>query len=154
VKQTRKKAAKLAPVRARKEPPPAPVPSPSPRWPVRLLTAGAVLLILHGAVELLPTLLIIFPAANQMPRFIFDELARNWQMTLGVSVVSGLLRVAAAVGILKNLHWGWMLGIILSVITFAMLTFYLPMGVMDAVLSGAVLIALLVGRYPQARISG
>jgi len=154
MKSTRKKAVKPVSVRAREETPPFPAPPVSSRWPARLLTAGAALLILHGVIELLPLLMIASPGVNQAPHFIFEELAANWQMTLGFSIVSGLLRVAAAVGILKNLHWGWMLGIIISVITFAVLTFYLPMGIMDAVLSGGVLITLLIGRYPEAKISG
>jgi hypothetical protein len=154
MKTVKKTSIRQTTARTQKEPPPAVMPAHSPRWPAWLLTAGAVLLILHGIIELLPALMVFAPNTNQIPEFIFEDLAAHWQMTLGFSIVCGLLRLAAAVGILKNLKWGWMLGIILSVITFAVLTLYLPMGIMDAVFSGPVLLLLLIGRYPEAKISG
>jgi hypothetical protein len=117
-----------------------------------LLSFGAILLILHGIIEISPILLLFMPSSGMKPSFIFDELAQNWQMTLGISIVSGLIRIIAAIGILKNWYWGWLLGMIISVITFTMLTFYLPMGVMDAIFSGGVLILLVIGRYPGAGI--
>ena len=154
MKTTRKKAAPRIPVQARRDTLPA-APSSNPaRWPAHLLTAGAGLLILHGIIEVLPALMIFFPAADFAPEFIIGDLAANWQMTLGFSIVCGLLRLAAGAGILRKMLWGWLLGIILSIITFTVLTWYLPMGVMDAVLSGPVLLLLLIGRYPETKISG
>ncbi len=154
MKTTRKKAIQRVPASTQNKPATIAVPAGSPRWPAWLLTAGAVLLILHGIIELLPALLVFAPNTGQIPEFIFEDLAAHWQMTLGFSIVCGLLRLAAAVGILRNRLWGWTLGIVLSIITFAVLTFYLPMGVMDAVFAGPVLLLLLIGRYPEAKISG
>jgi hypothetical protein len=119
----------------------------------RLLGAGAIILILHGVMELLPSILWIFPSAS-MPTFIFNEIAENWQMILWVSLVAAALRMIAALGILRNLKWGWILGILISLVTFAMLTFYLPMGIVDAVLSGSVLVLLVIGRYQEEKILG
>jgi hypothetical protein len=151
---TKKKAAALSPVSAQKGPQLSSAPSNSSPWPARLLTFGAAFLILHGIIELLPALIIFLPASDYAPQFIIGELAANWQMTLGFSIVCGLLRLAAGAGILRKMLWGWLLGIILSIITFTVLTWYLPMGVMDAVLSGPALLLLLIGRYPDTKISG
>jgi hypothetical protein len=150
----KKKAAAPSSAIAPKAPQLSSAPSNSSPWPARLLAFGAALLILHGIVEVLPALLIFLPASDYAPQFIIGDLAAHWQMTLGFSVVCGLLRLAAATGILRKMLWGWLLGIILSVITLTVLTWYLPMGVMDAVFSGPVLLLLLIGRYPDTKISG
>jgi hypothetical protein len=154
MKSMRKKTAPRTPVRAQRDTPLA-APSNNPaRWPAGLLAIAAALLILHGIVEVLPAFVIFFPAADFAPEFIIGDLAAHWQMTLGFSVVCGLLRLAAGAGILRKMLWGWLLGIILSVITLTVLTWYLPMGVMDAVFSGPVLLLLLIGRFPVTKISG
>ena len=150
---TRKKdaapASTIAPRGPRRSSAPA---YPSP-WPARLLAFAAALLILHGLIEVLPAVFLFVPAGDFAPQFIIGDLAAHWQMTLGFSVVCGLLRLAAGAGILRKMLWGWLLGIILSAITLTVLTWYLPMGVMDAVFSGPVLLLLLIGRYPEAKIS-
>jgi len=66
--------------------------------------------------------------------------------------VSGVLRILATAGLFANRKWGWVLALLLSVITFAMLTFYLPFGVMDAALVGLVIALLLTGRYGNEKI--
>jgi hypothetical protein len=152
MKSKRKQSAPRVSARVQNSTPPADVTGTPARWPARLLAVAAVLLLLHGIVELLPALILFVPAGDFAPKFIIGDLAANWQMTLGFSVVCGLLRLAAGAGILRKMLWGWLLGIILSVITLAVLTWYLPMGVMDAVFSGPVLFLLLIGRYPEAKI--
>jgi hypothetical protein len=112
----------------------------------RLFSLSSVLLILHGLIEVL-SLILLFNPSLPGPHFIFAELQNSPQAVAGVGVVSGLLRLAAAFGILKNREWGWTLGLLMSGITFSMLTFYLPAGATDAFLSGGVLVALLVGRF-------
>jgi hypothetical protein len=148
------KAAVPSPVPARKGPQLPSAPSNSSPWPARWLAIAAAVLILHGLIEVLPALMLLFPAADFAPQFIIGDIAANWEMTLGFSIVCGLLRLAAGAGILRKMLWGWLLGIILSVITLTVLTWFLPMGVMDAVFSGPVLLLLLIGRYPEAKISG
>ncbi len=138
--------------RARSDPPPVPSTGNSARWPARLMAIAAAFLILHGLIETVPAVFLFIPAGDFAPQFIIGDLAAHWQMTLGFSVVCGLLRLAAGAGILRKMLWGWLLGIILSVITLAVLTWYLPMGVMDAVFSGPVLLLLLIGRYPESKI--
>jgi hypothetical protein len=115
------------------------------------LIVASTLLAIHGIIELLSILWLFSPATIQ---FAFGELNQSWQATMIVGVISGLLRICAVVGILTNRLWGWALGIAMSIITFAMLTLYLPAGASDAILAGGALVFLLVGRYPTAKILG
>jgi hypothetical protein len=115
------------------------------------LFVASTLLAIHGLIELMSILWAFSPVTIQ---FAFGELNQSWQATMIVGVVSGLLRICAVVGILTNRLWGWALGIAMSVITFAMLTLYLPAGASDALLAAGALVLLLVGRYPTARILG
>jgi hypothetical protein len=146
---------KTAPARVKIKPVEAPAPAQAAEpgvWPKRLLSAAVILLILHGVMELLSALFWFVPSEN-LPAFVFSEIANNLQLVIWISLVAAALRFVAAVGISRNLKWGWLLGVYISFITFAMLTFYLPMGVVDAVLAGAVLALLVIGRYPDAKIS-
>jgi len=117
----------------------------------RLLTVAGVLLLVHGLIEVMG-LFAFFSPSNQ-PSFIFEELTRNWQYAVWIGVISGFLRILAAIGIFVNRRWGWALGVLISATTFVSLTFYLPFGIMDAILSGAVLILLLVFNYGNAKIA-
>jgi len=117
----------------------------------RLLILASLLLIAHGVIELLSLLWLVQPPTFS---FAFEELGRTYQATMLVGVISGLLRVAAAAGILANRMWGWALGVLMSAVTFAMLTFYLPAGAADAILAGGVMVLLLAGKYQGAPILG
>ncbi len=155
MKSIRKNAAPRMPVRARRDTPSAASVNSSPaRWPAWLLAIAAALLLLHGLIEVVPAVFLFVPAGDFAPQFIIGDIAAHWQMTLGFSVICGLLRLAAGAGILRKMLWGWLLGIILSVITLTVLTWFLPMGVMDALFSGPVLLLLLIGRFPDTKISG
>jgi hypothetical protein len=106
------------------------------------------LLLIHGGIEVLGLLGFLgFP-----PTFAFAEISANWPVAIWIGVVSGVLRVLAAAGLFGNRRWGWMLGLLLCVITMASLTFYLPFGLMDSVLSGAVLALLVIARYENEKI--
>jgi hypothetical protein len=115
------------------------------KWLIRL--AGLFLLI-HGVIELSALLSFLgFP-----PTYIFAELNVNWPLTIWVGVVAGALRILAMAGLFTNRKWGWVLALLLSVTTFTMLTFYLPFGVIDALLAGLVLAFLVTGRYGSEKI--
>lgn len=115
------------------------------KWCIRV--AGFLLLV-HGGIELLGLVGFLgFP-----PTFAFAELTANWSLAIWIGVVSGVLRVLAAAGLFGNRLWGWLLGLLLCVITMASLTFYLPFGLMDSVLSGTVLALLVIARYKHERI--
>lgn len=116
----------------------------------RLLTIAAILLLVHGLIELMG--LFAFVSPTNQPLFIFEELTRNWQYAVWIGVISGILRILAGIGIFANRKWGWALGGLVSLTTFVSLTFYLPFGVMDALLSGTVLTLLAVAHYGEAKI--
>ena len=115
-----------------------------------LLTAAAVLLLIHGIVEL--TALFAFVSPSYRPSFIFEELSLHWAYAVWVGVISGLVRVLSAAGILAQRRWGWALGLAISGTTLVTLTLYLPFGIMDAALSWAVVSLLLMSHYRGARI--
>lgn len=116
----------------------------------RFLTIAAVLLLVHGLIELMA--LFAFVSPTNQPSFIFEELTRNWQYAVWIGVISGILRMLAAIGIFANRKWGLVLGVLISMTTLVSLTFYLPFGVMDALLAGAVLTLLLVFNYGTTKI--
>ncbi|KPV65277.1 MAG: hypothetical protein AOA65_0312 [Candidatus Bathyarchaeota archaeon BA1] len=104
---------------------------------------------IHGVIELLATLAIF---TGQAPPFIFPEIRENWQQAVLIGFISGVVRVIAAFGVFRGMKWGLALGILFSATTLASLTFYLPYGVMDALLSGIVLILLVVSYYGKEKI--
>ena len=116
----------------------------------RLLTVAGVLLLVHCLIEMMG--IFAFFSPSNRPSFIFEELTRNWQYAVWIGVIVGFLRILAAIAIFANRKWGWALGVLISATTFVSLTFYLPFGVMDAILSGAVLTLLLVFNYGSAKI--
>lgn len=104
---------------------------------------------IHGVIELLAILGFF---TGEAPPFIFPEVRENWQQAVLVGSISGVMRVIAASGIFRGMKWGLALGILFSATTLASLTFYLPYGVMDALLSGIVLILLVVSYYGKEKI--
>jgi uncharacterized membrane protein (DUF2068 family) len=116
-----------------------------------LLVVAAVGLGLHGLIEMASITLVAAPGFFHQ-EFAFEELSSQPAALAGVGVVFGLLRLLAAAGIFSNRLWGWVLGVLISTATFAMLTLYLPAGMTDAVFSGLVLACLLVARYSGERI--
>jgi hypothetical protein len=114
-----------------------------------LLTVTAVLLIIHGIVE--AAALLAFVSPSFQPSFVFEELSRNWKYAIWIGVISGCIRILAAVGILACQKWGWALAIVISVTTLLTLTLYLPFGIMDALLAWPVMILLIVYHYKGAR---
>ena len=114
-----------------------------------LLTGAAILLIIHGVVEL--AALLAFVSPSYRPSFIFEELSRNWTYAVWVGAIAGCIRILAAAGILACRKWGWALAIVVSATTLLTLTFYLPFGIMDALLAWPVMILLIVSHYKGAR---
>jgi hypothetical protein len=116
--------------------------------------AGAALII-HGLIELAPLLFqnkANAPQGREMQKFIFEPLQNNMKVTTLVGGIFGVVRLLAALGIFLSLMWGWALGVIISVVTFVIMTLYLPWGIMDGILSGIALISLLIGYFGSQRI--
>ncbi len=95
---------------------------------------------------------LVFIFSPSRINFAFGELVQSLPATLLAGMIFGLLRVTAAVGILTNRMWGWVLGGLMAVITFSTLTFYLHLSVADGLLAGAALVLLLLGKFPGKRI--
>lgn len=112
---------------------------------ILLYIAGSVL-VLHSLMEFaaLPSLFRFKPgtpaSGHGVPAFVFEPLQTNLRATMAIGVIFGVLRLAAAIGIFLNLVWGLWLGATVSVVTLVVKTLYLPIGVIDGILSSAALI--------------
>ncbi|MCX7039162.1 MAG: hypothetical protein NT005_08525 [Spirochaetes bacterium] len=116
----------------------------------RSLVAAATLLLIHGLIEVMA--LFAFVSPSYRPTFIFEELSVNWAFAVWAGVIAGSVRMLAAGGILARRKWGWALGLVISGTTLVTCTFYLPFGIMDAVLAWGVMILLIVSHYGGARM--
>ena len=119
---------------------------------IALITA-AVTLTLHGLMEVAP-LLFMFRSklstqnmGRGIPKFIFEPLQNNMKMTMFLGVIFGFVRLAAVAGIAANFMWAWSLGVIISIVTLIVMTFYLPMGIVDGILSSITLLGLLIAYW-------
>ncbi|HLO31773.1 MAG TPA: hypothetical protein VK249_21650 [Anaerolineales bacterium] len=114
------------------------------------LTIAVIALTLHGLMELAPLLFMFrsrLAAQNTgkgIPRFIFEPLQNNIRTTMFLGLIFGFIRVIAAAGIAGNFMWAWGLGVSISIVTLMIMTFYLPMGIVDGILSGITLLSLLI----------
>ena len=118
-------------------------------------TVSGILLVVYGAIELFPLLMTKKGKNMDMskgPVFIFKPLQENVKMAHIMGGIFGVMRIIAAVGIFLNLFWGFALGVSLSIITYAVMTLYLPFGIMDGVLSGAILVTLLISYFGDKNI--
>ena len=106
-----------------------------------LLKVAGIALAIHGFIEILG-LFSFF--TGEPPNFVFQEIEANWQQAVILGVIAGAVRIVAAVGIFKTRRWGIVLGMVQSVVTLTTLAFYLPFGIMDAVLSNITLVTLVM----------
>lgn len=65
----------------------------------------------------------------------------------------GVIRVIAAVGILKNKMWGLILAVIMCIITLTLMMFLLPAGILDGIFAGSVLVLLLMYYFGDKKIA-
>ncbi len=118
-----------------------------------ILIIAAILLILHGLMELAPLPFLFRSKSGSrntgkgIPKFIFEPLQNNMRLTMTLGIIFGFLRVIAAIGMVTNFMWAWVLGVVISGVTLTIMTFYLPMGIVDGVLSGLTLISLLMAYW-------
>lgn len=114
----------------------------------KLLKVAGIVLVIHGVIELLAIFSLL---TGQPPPFVFQELKENWQYAILIGLVAGAIRIIAAVGVFKSMKWGLALGIAMSIITHSTLTFYLPYGIMDALLAGIVLVLLVMAYWGKEK---
>lgn len=115
-----------------------------------LLRTACVVLVIHGVIELLAVSSLL---TGESPNFVFQEVRENWQQAIYIGVITGAIRIVASVGIYRMMKWGVVLGIAISAITFSMLTFYLPFGVMDSLLAGIVLVLSVMAYFGKEKIA-
>lgn len=122
---------------------------------------AAILLIIHGGFLEIAGVLAMIPAllwgtdkydVGQYFSFRLPYFQENINMMIIMGAIYGVLRVIAAIGILKNRMWGLVLAIILCCITLALMMFLLPAGIMDGVLSGATLVLILIQYFEKANL--
>src|SRR5699024_7484332 len=86
--------------------------------------------------------------------FALPYLQDNLYLMMAISGVFAALRVIGAIGVLRNRMWGLVLCTTTCVLTLALMTFMLPAGIVDGVLSGGAFVLILLARYGAAPIEG
>lgn len=122
---------------------------------------AAILLIIHGGVMEIMGVLAMIPALlwgtdkydiGQYFSFKLPYFQDNLKLMIIMGAIYGVLRVIAAVGLLKNRMWGLVLAGILCCITLSLMMFLLPAGIMDGILSAAVLVLILFQYFGKREI--
>ena len=120
---------------------------------MKYLRYTAVLLLIHGGIEILGGLMAFLPAGQigyhifAMP-FLRDNLA-----VVGViGIIFGILRIIAATRLRYNRLWVWYLTMIMCIVTLILMIFMIPSGIGDGILAGLTTIFLLIGRYGKLAI--
>lgn len=127
----------------------------------RQVRVAAALMIAQGALMeglpflALPVLLMMNVHASVLAQgfsFIVPFFNAHLYLMMAMSGIFGSLRVVAAIGLLRNRLWGYWLGTINCLVTLVVMTFMLPAGIVDGLLSGAALFFLLLARYGETPI--
>ena len=103
----------------------------------------------------LPVLLILNVDASELSRgfsFIVPFFDEHLYLMMAMSGIFGALRVAGAIGLLKNRLWGYWFSIVNCTITLVLMIFMLPAGIADGLLAGGALLLLLVAKFGDTPI--
>jgi hypothetical protein len=119
---------------------------------------ASILLILHGFTEIM-TLFSIF-APSQYVSQMFEnfggmnkaDIADNLMILLMFGVFWGIIRIIAALGILKMRKWAVVLGVIVSVVSLIAAISIIPFGLMDTIFAAPVLILLLMAWFEKTTL--
>ena len=121
---------------------------------------AAILMIIHGGFMEIGGVLAMIPALmvgtdkfdiGQYFSFKLPYFQDNLNMMIIMGAMYGILRVIAAIGLLRNRMWGLVLAVILCCITLTLMMFLLPAGIMDGVLAGISLVLILM-QYFDGRV--
>ena len=116
------------------------------------LRAAAALMLVQGVlmeggvfIGLLVLQLLGIDQAEATERFSFalGYLQDNLYQVMVMSGIFGAMRIAGAVGVLRNRMWGMVLSLINCTVTLVLMLFILPAGIADGLLSGTALVLLL-----------
>lgn len=127
----------------------------------RNIRIAALLMMFQGIVMeglpllALPVLLILNVDASELSRgfsFIVPFFDEHLYLMMAMSGIFGALRVAGAIGLLKNRLWGYWFSIVNCTITLVLMIFMLPAGIADGLLAGGALLLLLVAKFGDTPI--
>lgn len=122
---------------------------------------AALLMIIHGglmeigrALSFIALIVLKTDKFNieQYVFFKFPYYQDNVYMMIVMSVIYGMVRVIGAIGLLKNRMWGFTLSIINCIVTMLLMSFMLPMGIIDGILACSVLILMLLQYYEKVKL--
>ncbi|MBX3093330.1 MAG: hypothetical protein KF680_02130 [Cryobacterium sp.] len=118
----------------------------------RVRVAGTLQLIQGGLMEGLPFLGLLVALALGIDQAAVTERAQifalaylndNLYLMMIMSGIFGALRVVASIGLFTNRMWGLVLSLVMCTVTLVLMTFMLPAGIVDGLLSGTALVLLL-----------
>lgn len=121
---------------------------------------AAMLMIIHGGFMEIGGVFAMIPALmvgtdkfdiGQYFSFKLPYFQDNLNMMIIMGAMYGILRVIAAIGLLRNRMWGLVLAVILCYITLTLMMFLVPAGIMDGVLAGISLVLILM-QYFDGRV--
>lgn len=121
---------------------------------------AAMLMIIHGGFMEIGGVFAMIPALmvgtdkfdiGQYFSFKLPYFQDNLNMMIIMGAMYGILRVIAAIGLLRNRMWGLVLAVILCCITLTLMMFLVPAGIMDGVLAGISLVLILM-QYFDGRV--
>jgi len=124
----------------------------------KLLLFSAILLILHGFIEIMGLFALFAPAEYASQYFVNfggmnpAALSENVALISMFGLLWGITRIIAAVGILRRRKWAMTLGILISSITLIASISIIPAGVMDTFFAIPVLILLLNAWFGKATL--
>lgn len=122
---------------------------------------AALLMIIHGglmeiggALSFIALIVLKTDKFNieQYVFFKFPYYQDNVYMMIVMGVIYGMVRVIGAIGLLKNRMWGFTLSIINCIVTMLLMSFMLPMGIIDGILACSVLILMLLQYYEKVKL--
>ena len=124
---------------------------------VKKYKVAAILLIIHGIIEIagfVAVLPIWLFGAEQTDAisFAMPFLQDNFNLAVAAGVIWGTIRIIGAIGLFKNLMWGFALSMINSAITLALMIFMLPFGIKDGIIACIVLVLLLTQYFGKKKI--
>lgn len=121
---------------------------------------AAMMMIIHGGFMEIGGVFAMIPALmvgtdkfdiGQYFSFKLPYFQDNLNMMIIMGAMYGILRVIAAIGLLRNRMWGLVLAVILCCITLTLMMFLVPAGIMDGVLAGISLVLILM-QYFDGRV--
>lgn len=125
------------------------------RWAAALLLVQGILMEATVFIGLLVLLALRVPQDTITARaeiFALPYLQENLYLMMAMSGIFAALRIIGAIAMWRGRLWGVALSVVNSVVTLALMTFMLPAGIADGVLSGAALVLILQGWFGDRRI--